>query len=248
MSSRPRIVIGNWKMNLGPESGRALIAKFVELAPSGVDVVFCVPAPLIAPVSGQGVEIGAQDVFWADSGAFTGFVSPALLVEMGVRTVLIGHSERRGRFGKVEVPPTTLPFFGETDETVNLKLKACARHGLRAVVCVGETLEERQAGKTDSVIREQVAQALEGVTGFDGLFAYEPVWAIGTGEVCGAEEAARVCAMIAKASGTRVLYGGSVSPKNAAELFAREEIAGGLVGGASLKAEDFVAVVRAAVM
>ncbi len=245
-----KLVVGNWKMNLLPDTGKRVIEDFLAESPdlAAVDVAFCVPFPLISGLQGLGVSIGAQDVFWLDSGAFTGFTSPDLLQRMGVSPVLIGHSERRGRFGKLDIPESTLPFFGETDETVNLKLLACERNDLKTIVCVGETLAEREAGRTDEIVRGQVQRALQGVETFHGHFAYEPVWAIGTGKTCDADEAARVCALVWEASGGRpCLYGGSVSAANAAELFARDEIGGALVGGASLKPKDFAAIVNAAV-
>ena len=245
----PKLVVGNWKMNLTPESGLRLIKDFLAVKPdlNVAEVAFCVPHPLISALQGHGVDIGAQDVFWLDAGAFTGFTSPDLLQKMGVRYVIVGHSERRGRFGKLDVPESTLSFFGETDETVNLKVKACERNGLEAIVCVGETLAEREAGRTDDVVNDQVRKALDGVETFHGVFAYEPVWAIGTGKTCDADEAARVCGLVWQTSeGRPCLYGGSVGAANAAELFARDEIAGGLVGGASLKAPDFAAIVAAA--
>lgn len=244
-----KLVVGNWKMNLDPESGGRVLSDFQKAAGEfdPASVAFCVPFPLISPLQNHGVNIGAQDVFWLDSGAFTGFTSPDLLAKMGVEWIIVGHSERRGRFGKLDVPESTLPFFAETDETVNLKVKACERHGLRAIVCVGETLAERDAGKTDEIVSGQVRRALDGVATFHGVLAYEPVWAIGTGKTCDPDEAARVCGLVWQTSeGRTCLYGGSVSAANAADLFARDEIGGGLVGGASLKPADFAAIVGAA--
>ncbi|MEI7987091.1 MAG: triose-phosphate isomerase, partial [Armatimonadota bacterium] len=162
----------------------------------------------------------------------------------------------RGRFGKLEVPETTIGSFAETDETVNLKLKACLAGGIIPIVCCGETLAEREAGNTDSVIATQINGALDGITESDLaplVIAYEPVWAIGTGKVCDSTEANRVCAMIRSClpssiqQTTRIQYGGSVNPGNAKELFSQSDIDGGLVGGASLKAEDFAQVVMAAI-
>ena len=248
-----RLVVGNWKLNLGPATGLSLVEEFLAENPPLCDVnaAFCVPFPLLSPLHDailqSGMGLGAQDVFWKASGAFTGFVSAGMLKEIGVTHVIIGHSERRGRFGKLEVEEADLPFFGETDRTVNLKTRAVLEAGLVPIVCVGETLDEREAGKTDDVIRTQIRGALEGIESFTGVFAYEPVWAIGTGKTCDAAEAARVCALVTEAArGARTLYGGSVSASNAAELFSHDSIAGGLVGGASLKAKDFAAIVSAA--
>lgn len=249
-----RLVVGNWKMNLGPDTGLSLVKGFLGEQPplDRVDVAFCVPFPLLTilqeSITGGGLGLGAQDLFWKESGAFTGFISAGMLKEVGCTHVVIGHSERRGRFGKLEVDEADLAFFGETDRTVNLKTKAALSGGLIPIVCVGETLAEREAGRTDEVIRTQVAGALEGIEGFSGVLAYEPVWAIGTGKTCDAPEAARVCGLVSQAAGGgKTLYGGSVSAANAAELFSHEEIGGGLVGGASLKAKDFATIVVAAV-
>ncbi len=249
-----RLVVGNWKMNLGPGTGLSLVQEFIAERPpvDRVETAFCVPFPLIGilfeAITSGGIRVGAQDVFWKEGGAFTGFTSATLLKQVGCTYAIIGHSERRGRFGKLEVDEAELPFFGETDRTVNLKTKAALSGGLIPIVCVGETLAEREAGRTDEVIRTQVAGALEGIEGFSGVFAYEPVWAIGTGKTCDAPEAARVCGLVSQAAdGAKTLYGGSVSAANAAELFSHEEIGGGLVGGASLKAKDFATIVVAAV-
>ncbi len=256
---RKKIVIGNWKMNKmrsdAIETVKELYAAVGD--PSEVEYGVCPPFLYLSELVRENtVGIGAQDVFWKDSGAFTGFTSPAMLKDLGVKYAIIGHSERRGRFGKLEVPESTIGSFAETDETVNLKLKACLAHGLIPIVCVGETLAEREAGKTDSVIGGQISGALAGLSDaeLDTLvIAYEPVWAIGTGKVCDAAEANRVCAMIrsclpASLRGSiRIQYGGSVNPANARELFSQSDIDGGLVGGASLKASDFAEVVRAAI-
>ena len=207
-------------------------------------------------LEGAPILLGAQDCFWVDRGAFTGRVSAMMLRDASVRLCLVGHSETRGRFGKLEIPESTLASFAETDETVNLKLKALLRHDVTPILCVGETLEERDADRTDAVIQSQVRGALEGVTDYaNGVVAYEPVWAIGTGKTCDASEASRVCGVIraavrsvvgTQADGVRVLYGGSVSAANAKEIFAQQDVDGGLVGGASLKADDFARIVAAA--
>ena len=198
----------------------------------------------------------AQDVFWLDSGAFTGQVSASMLADAGVRMCLVGHSETRGRFGKLDVPESTLGYFAETDETVNLKIKALLKHRVTPILCVGETLEEREAERTDAVIQAQIRGALAGVSEFaNGVVAYEPVWAIGTGKTCDAAEASRVCGVVraavremlgGQADSVRVLYGGSVKAANAKELFGMADIDGGLVGGASLQAEEFCRIVSLA--
>jgi triosephosphate isomerase len=182
-----------------------------------------------------------------------------MLQDVGCSLCIVGHSETRGRFGKLEVPVTTLGYFAETDETVNLKIKALLYHNLCPILCVGETLAEREAGRTDEVIADQLRKGLEGIDGAEYLsavVAYEPVWAIGTGQVCDTAEAERVCAGIRKvlaevfdedsAAAIRVLYGGSVKANNARELFAQPNIDGGLVGGASLNAQEFVRIVQSA--
>jgi triosephosphate isomerase (TIM) len=258
---RKKIVVGNWKMNLFADdaSNRASQLKDLVGSNDGVDVgiaptFLCIDAVAKA-FTGSPIGVGAQDVFWKDSGAFTGFLSASMLRDAGVRYVIIGHSERRGKFGKIEVDESTLGFFAETDETVNLKLKAVLDAGLVPIVCCGETLAEREEGNTDRIIETQVKGAISGFepTALTSLvIAYEPVWAIGTGKVCDAAEANRVCGMIRKClpaeiqESVRVQYGGSVNPANAVELFSQPEIDGGLVGGASLKPEDFIQVIKAA--
>ncbi len=255
---RKKIVIGNWKMNKTRAEALETVKLFYATVGDldSVEYGFCPPFLYISDLVREGtVNIGAQDVFWKDSGAFTGFTSPKMLKDVGAVYAIIGHSERRGRFGKLEVPETTIGSFAETDETVNLKLKACLAEGIVPIVCCGETLNEREAGQTDEVIAKQIAGALDGIAESDLaplVIAYEPVWAIGTGKVCDAAEANRVCGMIRSCLpssiqvSTRIQYGGSVNPANAAELFSQSDIDGGLVGGASLKAEDFAQVVRAA--
>lgn len=257
---RTPIIVGNWKMNKTLADAAATLSALHDSTTtvSGVEFGICAPFPYLAALAGQGtVSVGGQDMFWADSGAFTGFTSAGMLINIGCKYVIIGHSERRGRFGKLEVPESTIPFFAETDETVNLKLKAALKHGLVPIVCVGETLAEREAGNTDSVIQGQMSGALAGLAADDLttlVIAYEPVWAIGTGKVCDAEEADRVCGVVRAClpaeiqESTRIQYGGSMNPANAAELLAKPNIDGGLVGGASLKAEDFSQVIRAAVV
>ena len=255
---RTKIIIGNWKMNKTRQEALDTARQF-EMLVVGNDSVeygFCPPFVYLSELcSESNLSFGSQDVFWAASGAFTGFTSVGMLKDIGAKYAIIGHSERRGRFGKLEVPASTVASFAETDATVNLKLKACLAGGIVPIVCCGETLAEREAGNTDSVIAGQLAGALDGIAESDLgplIIAYEPVWAIGTGKVCDSVEANRVCAMIRSClpasiqSTTRIQYGGSVNPGNARELFSMSDIDGGLVGGASLKAEDFAQVVLAA--
>jgi triosephosphate isomerase (TIM) len=233
---------------------------------TGVEIVVCPPYTVLhavrAAVEGSNIALGAQDVFWKESGAYTGQISAPMLADAGVKYVIIGHSEARGRYGVPEPDFTddVLKHFGETDVTVNRKTKAALSVGLVPLVCVGETLAEREANATDSVIAVQVKGALadlaaEHVAGL--VFAYEPVWAIGTGKTCDSAEADRVCGVIRGlvaelygsevAEAVRVQYGGSMKPDNAPDLLARTHIDGGLIGGASLKAADFAAIVAAAI-
>lgn len=251
MTRRP-MVAGNWKMNKTVEESLSLVRELhSELAEiEMVDVLVCPPATALGRVAqelaGSSIAVGAQHMHWQDSGAYTGEISPTMVEEL-CSHVIIGHSERRA-------------MFGETDETVNRRLKAALGHGLQPIVCVGETLEENEAGATADVVSRQVRADLEGLTAIQAsgvILAYEPVWAIGTGRAATAEGANDVISVIIRpavdhlfggeaADTLRVLYGGSVSPDNAAELFGQSDIDGGLIGGASLRAEDFAAIVRAA--
>ena len=258
---RRKLVVGNWKMNLGRDEAASLVGALQEaFVDTEAEVGVC-PGYLSVGIvrrllEGAPILLGAQDVFWLDSGAFTGQVSAAMLADAGVRMCLVGHSETRGRFGKLDVPESTVGFFAETDETVNLKIKALLKHRVTPILCVGETLEEREAERTDAVVQAQIRGALDGVKEFStGVVAYEPVWAIGTGKTCDAAEASRVCGVVraavrealgAQADTVRVLYGGSVKAANAKELFAKPDIDGGLVGGASLQAEEFSRIVACA--
>ncbi|MDX2065254.1 MAG: triose-phosphate isomerase [Fimbriimonadaceae bacterium] len=263
---RRKLVAGNWKMNLTHAESLALVESFIQAVEldESVDVVICPPYLSIAPVIGvtgnARISVGAQDVFWAEAGAFTGRVSAAMLADAGVTHCIVGHSETRGRFGKLEIPESTVGYFAETDETVRLKIAALLSRGIRPILCVGETLSEREASETDAVIRQQLVDALAGFAAEELgelVVAYEPVWAIGTGKTCDAPEANRVCAHVRAvladqfgrelAEAVRVLYGGSVKAANARELFATSDIDGGLVGGASLSATEFAAIVHAAV-
>jgi len=258
---RRKLVVGNWKMHLTRDEAASLVGALQEgFVETEAEVGVC-PAYLSIGIvrrllEGAPIALGAQDVFWLDQGAFTGRVSGSMLKDAGVTLCLVGHSETRGRFGKLDVPESTVGFFAETDETVNLKIKALLKHGIAPILCVGETLEEREADRTDSVIQSQLRGALEGIKDFaNGVVAYEPVWAIGTGKTCDAAEASRVCGVVrtalrailgAQADSVRILYGGSVNAANAKELFAQPDIDGGLVGGASLKPADFTKIIAAA--
>ena len=265
MSSRIKLVAGNWKMNLTSTEGKALVES---LAPqcadrTDVDVVVC-PTYLSIPrvreaTRSSVVKLGAQDVFWMESGAYTGQISAKMLYEAGCDYCIVGHSERRGRFGKLEVAESTLPYFGETDETVSLKIKALLFQGITPILCVGESLAEREAGSTETAIETQLRGALAGLDAaemYGMVVAYEPVWAIGTGKTCEQQEAERVCGFIRGvmasladsdvAATTRVLYGGSVKASNAAALFAQPNIDGALVGGASLDAVEFASIIKSA--
>lgn len=251
MARRP-MVAGNWKMHKTVSESVALVQQ-LELATRGVqavDMLVCPPYTAISAVAdevaGSNIQVGAQNMHWQESGAFTGEISPLMLQDL-CEYVIIGHSERRS-------------LFGETDEMVNKRINAAVDHGLKPILCVGETLEENEAGSTAEVVSRQVRQGLAGFSAgqaSDLILAYEPVWAIGTGRAASAEGANDVIAVIIRpaldhvfgdgfAESTRVLYGGSIKPNNAAELFAQSDIDGGLVGGASLNAEDFAAIIKAA--
>jgi triosephosphate isomerase len=222
------LVAANWKMFKGPTATLEFFDRFD--APSGVDVVFCPPFVSLEAAVGEDWTIYAQNVHWAQEGAFTGEVSAPMLVELGVQGSLVGHSERR-------------QWFGETDETVGTRCRAALEAGLSVIACVGETEAERDAGATEDVIRRQVAA----IPRHDELvIAYEPVWAIGTGKTATPELAQEAHALIKSLHPTRVLYGGSVKPENAAELLAQPDVDGALVGGASLDPDSLAAICRAA--
>ena len=249
---RRPLVAGNWKMNKTVEQATLLVAGMLPglQAIRTVDRVICPPftslMTLAGMLSGTDIGLGAQNLHWEASGAFTGEVSPQMVKEF-CQYVIIGHSERRA-------------LFGETDQSVNLKVKASLAIGLTPIVCVGETLEENESGKTASVVSRQVKLGFEGISMEDAaktVVAYEPVWAIGTGKAASAEMAndtigGAVRKNLAELFGSdqaekiRILYGGSVKGENAAEFFAKSDIDGGLIGGASLKAEDFLKIVEAA--
>ncbi len=264
---RQKVIAGNWKLHCTQGEAEELLGLLMARLEIGdnVQVVICPPFTALSVVGesvlGSAIAVGAQDVFWKDRGAYTGQIAPRMLLELGCRYVIVGHSERRGRFGVAEpdFDAPTLAHFGDNDVTVNRKLRAAQEAGLIPICCVGETLTERQAERTDAVVAGQTGAALTGVSADNAarvIFAYEPVWAIGTGEVCISGEADRVCgvvrATVARLYGpetgeaVRIQYGGSVKPDNARELLAQPNIDGALVGGASLKAEDFAAIVAAA--
>lgn len=262
---RTKLVAGNWKMNFTTTEAAAAVEAFIRHvdAKSDVDVVLCPPLLSIPRLKdilrNSHIKLGAQDVFWVDWGAFTGKVSPAMLDEFRVSFCIVGHSETRGRFGKLEVPDSTLGYFSETDETINLKIKALLFHSINPILCVGETREERNRGLTDEVVRAQLSGALAGIDAAELYFlsvAYEPVWAIGTGDTCEPAEAERVCAGIRStladmldpdvAEEVRILYGGSVKASNSDALFHLPNVDGGLVGGASLDPMEFCSIVMSA--
>ncbi len=246
--ARKKIVAGNWKMNMTPSQAVALAEELKPLVESDeVEVVYCVPAidiiPVAEAVKGTNVAVGAENMYFEDKGAYTGEISPEMLVDAGVRYVIIGHSERRD-------------YFKEDDCTLNKKVKKALEHNLTPILCCGESLEQREMGVTLDWIRLQIKSDLKDVTAEQTasmVIAYEPIWAIGTGRTATTEQAQEVCKAIREciaeiydtdtAEKVRIQYGGSVNAANAAELFAQPDIDGGLVGGASLKA-DFGKIVN----
>ncbi len=244
---RKPIIAGNWKMNNTAKEGVALVEALKPLVKdAGCDVVVCVPAIDIPAVSeavkGSNIALGAQNVHFAEKGAYTGEISASMLAEYGVKYVIIGHSERR-------------QYFGETDETVNKRTLAALDAGLIPIVCIGETLEERETGKTEKVLDRQIETGMKGIDDISKIvIAYEPVWAIGTGKTATAEQANETIGYIRKkvaetfcpkcAEKVRIQYGGSMNAGNCVQLMAMSEIDGGLIGGASLKAPDFSAIVN----
>ena len=252
MSSRKKLIAGNWKMNKTPSDGAALVAELVATIgkQSDVDVVVCPPftglESAAKALDGSTLKLGAQNMHFESSGAFTGEVSAPMLRALFATHVILGHSERRS-------------YFGETDALVNKKVAAALKNQLRPILCVGETLAEREAGLTLKVVQTQTEAALEGVSKEQAaslVVAYEPIWAIGTGKVATTEQAQEVHAFIrglltklftdAVSQKIRILYGGSMKPANAPELLAQKDIDGGLIGGASLEARSFVELVKAA--
>ena len=250
-SLRQTIIAGNWKMNKNRAEARELINEIIPLAKDAdCGVVICVPftnlETAIELTKGTNVKVGAENCHFEKSGAFTGEISADMLTEFGVEYVIIGHSERR-------------QYFGETDETVNKRTKAALEAGLKVILCVGETLDEREKNITEEVVSMQTKIALMGVTEEqlkNVIIAYEPVWAIGTGKTATAQQANEVCAFIrgvvaklyskANADALTIQYGGSMNPKNADELLAQSDVDGGLIGGASLKSADFGALIKSA--
>ena len=246
--ARRKIIAGNWKMNMTPSEAVALCAELKDLVKNDdVDVVYCVPAidivPVVEAVKGTNVKVGAENFYIEDKGAYTGEIAPAMLVDAGVKYVVLGHSERR-------------EYFGETNEDVNKKMLKAFEHGITPIMCCGETLTQREQGVTMDFIRQQVKVGFQGVTADQAktaVIAYEPIWAIGTGKTATTEQAQEVCADIRKciaeiydeatAEAIRIQYGGSVNPATAPDLFVQNDIDGGLVGGASLKA-DFRKIVN----
>ena len=248
---RKAVIAGNWKMNKTPKEAEALLKEIAPLVKDAdCEVIACVPyvdlCTAIEATKGTNIKIGAENCHWAESGAFTGEISTGMLTELGVEYVVLGNSERR-------------QYFGETDETVNKRTKAALAAGLKPIVCVGELLWERECDITEEVIARQIKLDLFDVSAEDvkkTIIAYEPVWAIGTGKTATAEQAEEVCAFIratlAKLYGQEVAdavtiqYGGSMNDGNCDELLSKENVDGGLIGGASLVAEKFAAIVKAA--
>ena len=246
--ARKKIIAGNWKMNMTPSQAVELVNTLKPLVVNDeVDVVFCVPAIdlvlVMEATKGTNIQVGAENMYFEDKGAYTGEIAPAMLTDIGVKYVIIGHSERR-------------EYFAETDETVNKKVLKAFEHGITPIICCGETLTQRKQGIYLDWIRMQIKIAFQNVTADQAktaVIAYEPIWAIGTGETATSDQAEEVCGAIraciaevydeATAEAIRIQYGGSVNAGNAAELFAKPDIDGGLVGGASLKA-DFGKIVN----
>lgn len=246
---RKPIIAGNWKMNMTPSEGVALVKELMPLVKDAkCDVVVCPPyvdLPAVAEaLKGSNIGLGAQNMHFEAKGAYTGEISADMLKELGVQYVIIGHSERR-------------EYFAETDESVNKKVKVALEKSLTPIMCCGETLEQRESGVTASFVSGQIKAGLAGLSADDvkkTVIAYEPIWAIGTGKTASKEEAQETIAMIRKtveeivgaeaAAAVRIQYGGSMNPKNVAELMAMDDIDGGLIGGASLKADDFSKVVN----
>ncbi|MEN2768496.1 triose-phosphate isomerase [Ornithinibacillus xuwenensis] len=248
---RKKVIAGNWKMNKTIAEANQFVDDVVNSIPADdrVEAIVCAPFPflvsLVEKTKGTNLKVSAQNMHFEENGAFTGEVSPVMLKDLGVTHVVLGHSERR-------------EYFAETDETVNKKTHAAFAHGLTPIVCVGETLEQREANETMSLVETQVKKALEGLSNEQvtkTIIAYEPVWAIGTGKTASSEDANEVCAHIRKvvksvtdeatSEAVVIQYGGSVKPANVDELLAQSDIDGALVGGASLEADSFLQLVEA---
>jgi triosephosphate isomerase len=238
---RKIIIAGNWKMYKTQADSLEFLQKFMselENTDDNRDIILCVPFTSLGIMStnlhGSRIRLGAQNIHWEEEGAYTGEIAGAMLTEIGVSYVIVGHSERR-------------QYFGETDETVNLRLRAAQKHGLTPILCVGETKKQRDGGETEKIIINQLKKGLIGVDQSKLVIAYEPIWAIGTGDTCEATEANRVIGLIRDQLHNKdvsIQYGGSVKPNNIDEIMAQSEIDGALVGGASLEAASFARIVN----
>jgi triosephosphate isomerase (TIM) len=238
---RKIVIAGNWKMFKTQAESQDFLRDFLpslEETPSEREVLLCVPFTDLSILSkslhGSRVQLGAQNVHWEENGAYTGEISAPMLTEIGVRFVVIGHSERR-------------QYFGETDETVNLRIRAAQKHGLTPILCVGETKQQRDNGETEIIIINQIKRGLVDIDQSNLIIAYEPIWAIGTGDTCETTEANRVIGLIRSQltnPNVPIQYGGSVKPNNIDEIMAQPEIDGALVGGASLEAADFARIIN----
>ena len=238
---RKVIIAGNWKMHKNQAESLAFVQKFkseIEETTEHREIVLCAPFTSLTAMSkqlhGSKIMLGAQNIHWSEEGAFTGEISGSMLTEIGVDYVIIGHSERR-------------QYFGETNETVNSRLKAAQKHSLKPILCVGETKDQRDAGETENVIINQLKHGLVEVDLDNLVIAYEPIWAIGTGDTCESAEANRVIGVIRQQLSNKnvsIQYGGSVKPGNVDEIMAQPEIDGALVGGASLTADSFARIVN----
>ena len=250
-AKRKAVIAGNWKMNKNATEAAALIDELIPaVKDASCEVVICTPytdlVTAVAKTKGTNIHVGAENVHFEKSGAYTGEISADMLVDLGVEYVIVGHSERR-------------QYFAETDQTVNKRALAALNAGLKTIICVGESLEQREEGVTEELVRMQTKIALQNVTAgqmANVIIAYEPVWAIGTGKTATAQQANEVCHTIreciasvysqAAADGITIQYGGSMNAGNAAELLAQPDVDGGLIGGASLKPQDFATIVKAA--
>ena len=238
---RKIIIAGNWKMHKTQAESLEFVQSFkpaVEDSPENREIVLCVPFTSLTAMSknlhGSRVRLGAQNMHWEDKGAYTGEIAGDMLTEIGINYVIIGHSERR-------------QYFGETDETVNRRVLAVQKHGMTPILCVGETKQQRDGGETENIIINQLQKGLVGVDQQNLVIAYEPIWAIGTGDTCESTEANRVISVIREQLDNKnvsIQYGGSVKPGNIDEIMAQSEIDGALVGGASLEPESFARIVN----
>ena len=250
-AKRAAVIAGNWKMNKSRAEAKALVEELCPLVKDAdCGVIVCTPyldlETAVSTAAGSNIKVGAQNCHWAEHGAFTGEIPAAMLKDVGAEYVIIGHSERR-------------QYFGETDETVNKRVRAALDGGLKVILCCGELLDEREQGIMEEIVGKQAKVALGGVSAEELkniIIAYEPVWAIGTGVTATADQAEEACRFVREligrlygseaAEGITIQYGGSMNAKNAAELLSKEDVDGGLIGGASLKAPDFAAIVAAA--